>query len=148
MKKQIGLSLVLVMALLTLAALVPNAEASSANVPAGIYSTTLVAADIPAEFPAEVAQLLVGYWEIEFTDSGSYIVTKEGFPVVVGRYNSNPARVIMTDLEGALSCTDQPGIATASYRWTFSGNDLLLTTVNDRCAGRSLVLTAHPLEKE
>jgi hypothetical protein len=148
MTKHIGFSLALVIALVALTASNPTAFASSANVPTGIYTTTLVAADIPAEFPAEVAQILVGNWEIEITDAGSYIVNKDGFPVVVGRYNSNPARVIMTDLEGALSCTDQPGIATATYRWTFSGDDLLLTAVSDRCAGRNLVLTAHPLQKQ
>ena len=148
MTKHIGLSLALVVALVALTASVPNASASSENLPTGIYSTTLTAADIPAEFPPEAVAILVGYWETEFTDSGSYIVTKDGFPVVVGRYNSNPGRVIMTDLQGALSCTDAPGIATATYRWTLSSNDLLLTAVKDRCAGRNLVLTAHPLQKE
>ncbi len=148
MTKHIVLSLALVIALVALTAPVPNAVASSANLPPGIYATTLTAADIPPEFPPEVVALLVGYWETEFSESGSYIVSKDGSPVVVGRYNSNPARVIMTDLEGPLSCTDAPGIATATYRWTLSGNDLLLTTVNDRCAGRNLVLTAHLLQKQ
>ncbi len=148
MKKHLGFSLALVIALVALVTAAPNADASSVNLPAGIYTTTLTAADIPDEFPPEVVPLLVGDWEIEFSESGSYIVSKDGFPVVVGRYNSNPARVIMTDLQGALSCTDQPGIATASYRWTLSGDDLLLTAVHDGCAGRNLILTAHPLQKQ
>jgi hypothetical protein len=148
MKKLIGLTLTFVISLVTLSVSLPTVSASSTNLPAGTYATTLLAEDIPTEFPPDVAQLLVGNWEIEFTEDGSYIVNKEGFPVVVGRYNSNPSRIIMTDLEGALSCTDQPGIATGTYRWTSSSNDLLLTTVNDRCAGRNLVLTAHPLQKQ
>ncbi|MEO8436478.1 MAG: hypothetical protein ABI596_16390 [Pyrinomonadaceae bacterium] len=148
MKKHLGFSLALVIASVALVTAAPNAGASSVNLPAGIYTTTLTAADIPDEFPPEVVPLLVGDWEIEFSESGSYIVSKDGFPVVVGRYNSNPARVIMTDLQGALSCTDQPGIATASYRWTLSGDDLLLTAVHDGCAGRNLILTAHPLQKQ
>ncbi|MEK6336514.1 MAG: hypothetical protein AABM67_16425 [Acidobacteriota bacterium] len=149
MTKYIALSLALVVALLVVVSpSVPNAIAHSANVPPGVYTTTLTEADIPASFPPEYIPLLVGDWEIEFTGAGSYIVNKDGFPAIVGRYNSNPARIVMTDLEGALSCTDQPGIATATYRWTLAGDELILTTVNDRCAGRNLVLTAHPLQRQ
>jgi hypothetical protein len=148
MKAYVVLSLALVIALLACTASPATVVASSANLPPGIYATTITEADIPAEFPPEVVALLVGYWEVEFTESGSYIVYKDGSPVATGRYNSNPARLIMRDLDGVLACTDAPGIATATYRWTLSGNELLLTTVNDGCAGRNLVLTAHPLEKQ
>lgn len=148
MKTYVALSLALVIVLIAFVASVPTAAASPTDLPPGIYATTISEADIPAEFPAEVVALLVGYWEIEFTESGSYIVHKDGFPVTTGRYNSNPGRIQMKDLEGALACTDAPGIANATYRWTLSNNELLLTTVNDRCAGRNLVLTAHPLEKQ
>jgi hypothetical protein len=148
MTKYIVLSLALVAVMVAVSPSVPNAMAGSANVPPGIYTTTLTAGDIPDSFPPEVVSLLVGDWETEFTESGSYIVSKDGYPVVVGRYNSNPGRIVMTDLQGALSCTDAPGIATATYRWTLAGNELILTAVNDRCAGRNLVLTAHPLQKQ
>lgn len=147
MKKYIVLSLALVIALVASSASLPTAVASSTRLPAGIYATTIIAEDIPAEIPPEVVSLLVGYWEIEFTEAGSYLVNKDGSPVATGRYNSNSARLTMRDLEGVLACTDAPGIATATYRWTLSGDELLLTTVNDRCAGRNMVLTAHPLEK-
>ena len=148
MTKYIVLSLALVAVLVAVSASVPNAMARSANVPPGIYTTTLTEADIPDSFPPEVIPLLVGDWEIEFTGSGSYIVSNDGYPAVVGRYNSNPARIVMTDLQGALSCTDEPGIATSTYRWTLAGNELILTAVHDRCAGRNLVLTAHPLQRQ
>lgn len=148
MTKYIVLSLALVAVLVVATPSVPNAMAHSANVPPGIYTTTLTEADIPDSFPAEYIPLLVGVWETEFTENGSYIVSKDGSPAVVGRYNSNPSRIIMTDLQGVLSCTDAPGIATATYRWTLAGDELILTTVNDRCPGRNLVLTAHPLQKQ
>jgi hypothetical protein len=147
MKNNIAISLTLVVALMAVIS-VPRASASSTDLPAGIYATTITEADIPAEFPAEVVAILVGYWEVEFTEAGSYLVSKEGFPVATGRYNSNPGRINMKDLEGALACTDAPGIANATYRWALSNSELLLTTVNDRCAGRNLVLTAHPLTKQ
>ncbi|HEY2973908.1 MAG TPA: hypothetical protein VGJ48_15445 [Pyrinomonadaceae bacterium] len=148
MTKYIVLSLALVTVLVAVSPSVPNAMAHSANVPTGVYTTTLTAADIPDSFPPEYIPVLVGDWEIEFTESGSYIVSKDGYPAVVGRYNSNPARIVMTDLQGPLSCTDEPGIATATYRWTLVGDELILTTVNDLCAGRSLALTAHPLQRQ
>jgi len=148
MKRYIVLSLALVAALVIASGWEPKAVAHSANLPTGIYTTTVTAADIPAEFPPEYIPILVGDWEIEFTEAGSFIVAKDGFPVAVGRYNSTSARIVMTDLEGALACTDAPGIATAIYRWTLAGDELVLTTVNDRCAGRNLVLTAHPLQKQ
>ena len=148
MTKYIVLSLALVAVLVAVSPSVPNAMARSSNVPTGIYTTTLTEADIPDSFPPEYIPVLVGDWEIEFTGSGSYIVSKDGYPAVVGRYNSNPARIIMTDLQGPLSCTDEPGIATATYRWTLVGDQLILTAVHDRCAGRNLVLTAHPLQRQ
>ena len=147
MKRSIMLTLAIVAILAAVSASV-HAVAESANVPSGIYTTTLTEADILAVFPPELVPLLAGDWEVEFTESGSYIVSKDGFPAVVGRYNSNPGRIVMTDLQGPLSCTDQPGIATATYRWTFSSGELLLTSVNDRCPGRNLVLTAHTLQKQ
>jgi len=137
MTKYIVLSLALVAVLVALSPSVPNAMARSANVPTGIYTTTLTEADIPDSFPPEYIPVLVGDWEIEFTGSGSYIVSKDGYAAVVGRYNSNPARIIMTDLQGPLSCTDEPGIATATYRWTLVGDQLIFTAVHDRCAGRN-----------
>jgi hypothetical protein len=148
MKKFIVLSLAVFALLVVVSPLAPRALAHSADVPAGIYTTTLMASDIPDFFPPEYVALLVGDWEIEFSESGSYIVSKDGSPAVVGRYNSNPARVVMTDLQGPLSCTDEPGIATATYRWTLTGDELLLTAVKDSCPGRNLVLTAHPLQRQ
>ena len=142
------LSLAIVAMLMVMSPSVPNVMAQSANLPPGIYTMTLTEADIPESFPPEIVQLLVGVWETEFTESGSYIVSKDGYPALVGRYNSNPGRIVMTDLQGPLSCTDAPGIATATYRWTLAGDELVLTTVNDRCVGRNLVLTAHPLQRQ
>lgn len=125
--------------------LLPGAEPSSANLPPGIYTTTIVEADVPPPFPPEI---LVGQWQIEFTEAGSSIVTKDGEVVVIGRYNSNPSRVVITDLQGAYSCTDAPGIATGIYKWSLEGDELVLSAVLDRCVGRQVVLTAHPLQRQ
>jgi hypothetical protein len=128
--------------------LLTSAEATSENLPPGTYTTTITEADIPPGFPPEAIPILVGEWQIEFTEAGSLVVTKDGDIVVVGHYNSNPFRVALTDQQGALACTDAPGIATGIYQWSFANDELVLTTVRDRCAGRNLVLTAHPLQKQ
>jgi hypothetical protein len=125
----------------------PNAKADSPKLPPGIYATTITESDVPPYFPPEVIEILVGEWRTEFTDGGTYIVTKEGEIVVVGRYTSNRDRFVMTDLQGAYACTDAPGIATGVYRWSLENNELVLVPVLDRCDGRKLALTSHPLQK-
>lgn len=133
--------------LLGLALWIPNAKANSPKLPPGIYATTITESDVPPFFPPEVIEILVGEWRIEFTDGGTYIVTKDGEIVVVGRYNSNNSRLIMTDLQGVYACTDVPGVATGVYRWSLENNELVLVPVNDRCDGRPVALTAHSLHK-
>jgi len=126
----------------------PSAKADSTKLPPGTYTTTIVESDVPPSFPPEAVALLVGEWQIEFTEGGSYIVTKDGDIAVVGRYTSNPSRLVMTDLQGAYACTDAPGIATAVYRWSVENNQLILSAALDRCAGRHVALTSHPLQRQ
>ena len=128
--------------------LLPSAETSSAKLPPGIYTTTITEADVPSSFPPEAIAILVGQWQSEFTEGGAFIVSKDGDIVVIGRYNSNRSRVVLTDLQGAYSCTDAPGIATGIYNWSLENDELVLSAVLDRCAGRQLALTAHPLHKQ
>lgn len=113
----------------------------------GTYTTTITEADIPPSVPPELIPELVGQWEIELTEAGSYIVSKDNEVMVVGRYTSNPSRVVLTDLEGPIACLF-PGGATSVYEWTF-GNDILsFSTIQDPCVGRMIILTAHAWQKE
>jgi hypothetical protein len=121
-----------------------GAWAAVERLPPGTYTTTLTEADIPASFPPEIASMLVGNWEVEFSETGALLVTKDAELVVVGRYRSNPARVIVQDEEGRLPCLP-PGAGV--YAWVLDGERLTLTEVQDTCAGRALVLTSHPLQK-
>jgi len=79
--------------------LLPGVQADSTKLTPGIYTTTIVGSDIPPTFPPDVAVILVGQWQIEFTQAGTYIVTKDGEIVVIGRYTSNSFRFVMTDLQ-------------------------------------------------
>ena len=149
MTRQLRKSIKLVSAalLIGITLLLPNVKADSTKLPPGTYTTTITESDVPPYFPPEVIEILVGEWRTEFTAGGTYIVTKDGEIVVVGRYNSNNSRLIMTDLQGVYACTDVPGVATGVYRWSFESNELVLTPVNDRCDGRPVVLTAHSMHK-
>lgn len=119
-----------------------------ADGPAGVYSTTITPADIPPDLPPEVVTILVGQWQIELTADGANIVSKSGEVVVIGRYTASPSHVVLRDQGGPLACFDAPGIATGIYAWSVQSDELTLTPVLDRCFGRQLVLTAHPLQKQ
>jgi len=130
------------------ATLMFTAGADSENVPAGIYTTTITAADIPSDFPPEVIPILVGQWQVALTEDGAEVVSKGDDIVVIGTHRSGPSRLVLHDLEGPLACTDAHGIATGVYAWSFQNDELVLSPVNDRCFGRQFVLTAHPLQKQ
>lgn len=124
------------------------AKPDFAEVPTGIYTTTITLADFPPGFPPEAIAILVGQWEIELTEDGTNIVTKDGDVVVIGRYTAGRSHVVLRDEEGPLACTDAPGIATGVYTWSFENDELTLTPVLDRCFGRQFVSTVHPLQKQ
>ena len=117
-------------------------------VPAGVYTTTITPADIPPEFPPEAIPILVGTWQIELTEDGANIVSKDGDVVVIGSYTASPSHIVLRDEDGPLACFDAPGIATGVYSWSFQNNELYLSPVLDRCLGRLIVSTAHPLQKQ
>jgi hypothetical protein len=145
--KNLTIKLIGAVLLLSLTIFLPTALADSAGIPAGSYSSTVTLADIPPEFPPEVAEILVGTWTMELTTAGTTIIYKNGDLVANGRYTSGKSHFIMTDIGGPLACTDAAGIATGIYTWSLVNNELHLTTVLDRCFGRNFVLTLRPLQQ-
>jgi hypothetical protein len=138
-----------ILLLLTVARAPLSAEAGPAQIPTGLYSTTITPADLPPNYPPEFVPLTTGQYELEFSETGSLVITKEGETVVVARYTSNPARLIITDLEGPFACVhQQPGATTGVFQWAFAANELTLTVVHDSCVGRPEVLTSSPLQKQ
>jgi hypothetical protein len=120
-------------------------QASPQGIPAGIYVTNITEADVPPGLPPEVAAALVGEWSLELTDSGVYIVEKDGAFAVMGSYVSNSARLVMHDELGPLSCSG-PGEATGVYDWSFDGEFLTLSAVHDGCTVRTVPATSHPFQ--
>jgi hypothetical protein len=122
-------------------------QATPHGIPAGVYVTHITPADVPPDFPPDVAAALPGEWALEITGSGFYIVHKDGAFAVFGRYVSNPRRFVMHDEIGPLSCTGA-GQATGIYNWTLDGDELTLTLVHDNCGVRIVPTTSHPFERQ
>jgi hypothetical protein len=122
--------------------------AAAPGLPNATYAMTLVPEDFPPLFPPEVIDLLAGDWELDLNDPRTVFVRLNGEIVVVGRYTSNPARLVMRDVGGPLACVDEPGMATGVYEWTLDNGELTLAAVQDRCEGRPFVLTVRPWQMQ
>jgi hypothetical protein len=109
------------------------------NLPAGSYATTITLDDVPDSFPFPKRDL-VGQWQVEFSEAGSVIVTREGRIAAEGHYSSSPGSVEMTDVGGPYAC----GPIVGSYGWTLEDGELTLTLESDGCAGRTIILTTRP----
>lgn len=108
------------------------------------YTVTLVAEDFPPFFPPEIVELLVGDWELDFTDPRISYARLNGELVVESRYTKNPARLVLRDIGGPLACLDEPRYAQGVYGWSLDNGELSFTVVQDHCDGRPFVLTAKP----
>lgn len=133
--------------LLCMTTLTPSVLAAPSTIPAGVYAVTITLADIPAEFPPEVGDLLVGTWTVEFASDGSTAISQNGQVVVSGRYRSSKEHLVIADLSGPMACIDARGIATGVYTWSIANNELQFTPVLDRCFGRMFVLTLRGLQQ-
>lgn len=112
----------------------------------GQYATTILSSDLPEGYPLELAPLTVGGYVIDYMDDGTFVVIKDGTEVIQGRYQANPARLVMTDESGPFSCFE-PGTETGVYEWSLANDTLTLTPTNDRCIARVTVLAAKPFTK-
>lgn len=127
-----------------------SARANSNEFPAGTYTTAITAEDVAKYgLPSPYPELLVGDWEMFFGEDGSFEVrnlTTGGSGQ--GTYTANPVVLIFGKDTGELACIP-PGHA--AYKWSASGNTLILTGAsdqNDRCWGRFIVFSSHPLVKK
>ena len=146
-RQHISTKLITAALLICLTTLTPAVLAAPSPLPPGIYSVSITLADIPPEFPPEVADILVGTWTTEFTSAGTTLISQNGEVVVSGRYTSSKTHLVITDLDGPMACVDGRGIATGVYTWSIVNSELHFTTVLDRCFGRMFVLTLRGLQQ-
>ena len=118
--------------------------AGSSSPRPGTYTMSIAAADILSNVPAELRSNLDGKWELTFVKGNKYRISKDGGVVVTGHFASTMEQLTLTDEEGALACSQQPGMETGTYKWSYKQKELTFTGVEDKCEGRHSVLTLHP----
>jgi hypothetical protein len=118
---------------------------AQATIPPGIYVSVIAESDFPPGFPPEVIALLAGEWRMDFTSPRRYAVSLNGNTLIQGESVTNPARFVMRDTGGPLSChLEHARQASGVYAWSISGSELTLTVVKDHCAERAFILTFKP----
>lgn len=115
-------------------AAVTAAGALAAGAPAGTYAERISGGPTP----------LNGSWSITLKPA-SYTIRHGGALAVAGTLAVKGGLLTFTDTGGPLRCrgAERQGI----YGYTLAGRTLTLRAIEDPCAGRRLVLTAHPLKR-
>src|SRR5919202_1121726 len=94
----------------------------------------------PAKFPAEGRAALSGKWELSLMQGNRSRITRNGELVAEGHYTSTADRFVITDETGPLSCAQEPGEETGTYKWTLTKDTLVLKAIDDKCDGRRFIL--------
>jgi hypothetical protein len=118
------------------------------SVPQGVYAVTIADENFPAKFPVEGRAALSGKWELSLTEGNRSRITRNGELVAEGHYTSTADRFAITDETGPLSCAQEPGEESGTYKWTLDGDKLILKGIDDKCAGRRFILILLPWKKQ
>lgn len=104
----------------------------------------MLAAPAFAEQPFPVGEYTSGKVTMQF-DAHSSTQLRIGKQIVDdGTYTATADRLTLTDKSGPMAC---PADQTGTYRWTYAGDALTLTKIDDACEGRAGDLTAHPWKR-
>jgi len=96
--------------------------------------------DVPAGAPDEMKTGLVGNWDITVHGPTHAVVNVNGRQVVGAPFTLNGNEIdFSADDTGEYACHDA-----GRYTWSMDGGMLHFTKIEDACAGRAAVLTAHP----
>ena len=140
---------VVAVAALILALLPAVARAGGSGFPTGTYNTTITEADVTKYgLPSPYPEILIGEWEIIFREDGNLkVANTDTGDTAQGTYLANPSVLVFGKDTGTLAC-NPPG--SAVYKWTASGDLITLNALggySERCWGRYIVFTSHPLVK-
>jgi hypothetical protein len=115
--------------------------------PAGVYTITITADEVPVDAPPDVRKVLIAKYVVTYSANGRYKVLANGKLDAEGRYASTKNYLVITDEKGPGHC--QAERATGVYKWRLDGNKLILEAVDDACKWRrfSIVLKAWRREK-
>ncbi len=138
------IQIITILILLLLSACSPTTK----TIQPGTYETTIAAADIPAEFPAEFALIMICEWNFLLKDNGAFAVSKDGQVVSGSKQEVAADQWVIRDEKSEMACIDPPDVAKGTYQYKYDRNGLELPTVQDHCGGRNLMMTRHPLSRK
>lgn len=121
----------------------------AAELPAGSYVTTLKAEELPAGWPAELKRMFAGQWTLKINANGNFSTLLNGNVMAEGSYTIENDVVTFQDKSGSAACLDGEGnTEEGKYGFELKKKTLTLRETQERCVGRQVVLTTHPLEKQ
>jgi hypothetical protein len=109
------------------------------------YATTITQADFEAaDFDPGVD--MTGTWELQFAPDGviqvmHHPIDSAGIRATVNEYSIVGDTLTLGEDHGFYVCDE----SSATYSSAWDGTQLILTNVDDTCAGRAIVFTTHPL---
>jgi hypothetical protein len=116
---------------------------------AGDYAVTLVYGDIPTDVAN--GSMGIGHWKVSFASDGTFTEERLDLGVLVtGSYELNGDQLIVTDMDGLLSCGNvdaAPGgdtnVASATYTFKLNSRNLTLTPKDDPCPLRRVIFSTR-----
>jgi hypothetical protein len=134
--------------LMMLALLGAGFTLQTSNVPQAAYTVTLTDVDFPVKVPAEVRAAFAGKWDLQIAEGNKFTVSKDDQLVTEGKYTSTADRLVLTDEKGPLSCSQEQGQETGTYKWVGKDGNLTLKAIDDKCNGRRFILTLKAWSKK
>jgi hypothetical protein len=113
----------------------------SAQQYAGTYTTTIGDGDVPPDQKAAV-----GMWEVMLGDENEFTASQNGDVKVRGTYAISGDQMSFSDSDGEFACAKDQ--ASGTYQPTLNEGTLTFKVVDDKCSGRRIILTSHPLVKK
>jgi hypothetical protein len=83
---------------------------------------------------------------VRFEADGHFKVTAGKDNSVAGTYKTQGDEITFTDVSGNMACDKK--MVTGKYKWSYAGNAITFTKVDDECTDRSGDLTAQPWKKQ
>ena len=113
--------------------------------PAGVYSITINAREVPEDAPADVRRALIAKYVLTFSANGRFKTVANGELDAAGRYASTAKHLVITDETGPGHCKVT---ATGIYKWRLERDKLTLEAVDDGCKWRRFSITLKKWTKE
>jgi hypothetical protein len=101
--------------------------------------------ELPTDVPKDILAMMIGKYEVTFTNDGHVINMVNDKLDAKGRYYSTQLYLVITDEEGPGHCEGDH--ATGIYKWQLEDGNLSLVTVENHCKWREFSITLKKWKK-